>query len=94
VKAFVVSSLVGMDTGKPIVKIEFEGTEVRIETGEARALALNILSCAEAAEQDLCIYRFLTERCGVGHDEAAITLGVHREFRHKITQLPGSETLG
>jgi|GEM_PF-7042916 len=92
-KEFVVTSLVGMNTGKPLVNIAGCGADVSMETSDARDLALNLLSCAEAAEQDLCLYRFLTEEMESGHDGAAIALREARKYRDRFNSVPGSHPI-
>lgn len=87
-KEIVCSSSVGMDTGKPVVSIEVPGAEMlQLDSTDARAFALNILGCAEAAEQDLFFYRSVTEKLGFTHDAAVQLLRMMRELRSKAERI-------
>ena len=86
-----VSSMVGMNTGLPLVRIEFGSEDVQVQPHEARALALNLLSAADASESDWALYRFLTETVGTKDADARATLGEMREFRARRPSVPGSE---
>jgi hypothetical protein len=73
----------GARTRLPYVDVTFEEQgrpELRyqISPEEARRVALILLECAEAAEQDGNLVRFLTGSVGVGLPQAAQVL---REFR-------------
>lgn len=74
-----VTSSVGHDTGRPLVGMTIDGTEVlRMEAGKAREVAHMLLAAAEAAVGDVFMVTFLTENIGL---ELTQAVGVLREFR-------------
>lgn len=82
-----VTSLFGARTRQPLVTITFpDGAEITLTVGDARAVALNILEGAEAAEQDAFLFAFGTR---MRRDEpdaeqyGALLLRAFREARHK-----------
>lgn len=78
-----VSSLVGRESGLPLVAITpGEREAVTITAEEARDLALNLLSAADAAESDLAVVRYLVEEAEVAEADA---LAVLRGMRVKRT---------
>lgn len=87
-----VSSILGFDTGKPIVQLmTSKGEKIQMDSKEARALALNILSSAEAAEQDVCLFRFVTEKLNAPVDTAVQIISEVRDLRAELGEtVPGS----
>lgn len=83
-QGFAVEGLVGLDTGKALVKVTL-GSETRnVECDEALGMALMLIEGAAAAEMDRALFRFLTESPnGVTVDAAGETIMGLREFRSK-----------
>jgi hypothetical protein len=76
-----VESRVGYKTGEPLVQIVLRGERCQLGVKEAREHAVAILTCAEAAESDLFIWRLMTERVGLATEQAAQVIGDFRKFR-------------
>ena len=87
-----ITSILGMDTGKPIVQLTTpKGEVIQISSRDARAIALNLLSAAEASEQDLCVFRFVTESLKAPVDAAAQIISELRGLRDELGEtVPGS----
>lgn len=79
----VVSSLVGYQTGKPIVQIEWGEMKGQLTADEARAHALRVLQSADAAESDLFIWEFATSTVGVTVEGATKLMAEFRRFREE-----------
>ena len=73
-------SIFGMMTGEPIVQVDFAGQRVQVSPDDARAMAANLLECAEASESDACLVHCLTDM-GMAQGEAAKMLLAMREKR-------------
>lgn len=77
-----VSSGIGANTGVPFITIVTPtGAMHQCSADEAEALALNILSGAEAARFDLAFFRAMTEDIGMDAREVAIMLRAIRAKR-------------
>lgn len=88
-----VSSIFGRNNKEPIVEIDIsqfpKDRPLQLHTEEARALALNLLECAEAAEQDAFIYNFFSAGIGVDERQAANALLAYRDYRNKMRGTDG-----
>lgn len=60
VENFAVESVLGYDTGKPLVKVSWSGVEHLIDTDKAIEISYMLLECAHASESDLSIFNALT----------------------------------
>jgi len=76
-----VTSLVGYKTGEPLIEIELKGQKAQMGVKQAREHALAVLECAEAAETDLFVFRWLTETIGAPPSQAAQVLADFRQRR-------------
>ncbi len=74
------TSILGYNTGKPLVQFSYPGGEVMISPAEARSLALNLLQCADAAKSDMAIFGILTESVGLDVQSAGRLI---RELRDR-----------
>lgn len=79
-EGFFVESILGMDTGKALVRIQYpvQKFDVTVESHEVRAVAMSLLQAAEAADMDKMVFEFLTEKVSTPVDAAA---GMIRELR-------------
>ena len=78
-----VQSLVALKTREPIVSLYYKDAMVQMSPDEARSLALNILSAAEASEQDAFMLYFATEKIKSSVEEAAVLVAAFRAWREK-----------
>jgi hypothetical protein len=85
---FTAYSGVDRATSRPVVRIEVGEQYTHITPEAARALAMNLLQCAEAAETDSYVLRFFREQLGL-EDEAAHML-MH-QMRGKRSARQGKE---
>jgi hypothetical protein len=81
---FWVESLFGGQTKKPLVKFTFRGQETTITSEEARAVALNILACCEAADYDAITYRVCMQKLGLGMRETQKMMTQMRAVRDEV----------
>lgn len=89
-----VRSMLGMDSGQPLVQMQCNEESVIMPTRDARALALNILSAAEASETDWAVFRYLTERADLSVDNSARMISELRVFRSQLVDnVPGSQPI-
>lgn len=89
-----VRSMLGMDSGQPLVQMQCNEESVIMSTHDARALALNILSAAEAAESDWATFRNLTENACMTVDAAAHVISGLRAYRAQLVDnVPGSQPI-
>jgi hypothetical protein len=83
-KIFWVRSMYGAHTKQPIVIITVPGGEsVQMRPDEARDLAKNILSCAEAAEQDGFLVEWSQAELDCSPQQAASLLNEYRTWRRR-----------
>ncbi len=83
-----VGSLVSHRTGEPRVQMEFGEAKLQMSPAEARDLALNLLSSAEAASADSFLVTFAKEKIGVGEAQAAGLITEFRRWRETQEYLP------
>lgn len=89
-----VTSMLGMDSGQPLVQMQCNSEVVIMSTRDARALALNILSAAEGAESDWAVFRYLTERADMSVDNSARMINGLRALRSELVDnVPGSQPI-
>ena len=87
-KTFWVTSLYGYKSKEPRVNFAMSGGEmVQMSPEEARSLALNLLSCADAAESDGFVVEFLRDKVRIDERASAGILNDFREWREKRRQL-------
>jgi len=90
---FYCESQYGVFERKPIVQITVRlRDEVRITQvtpDNARALAMNLLECAEAADMDAVVIEFLQKRLGQTLEVAATIVGEFRELRDELKRRSG-----
>jgi len=80
-------SMVGSKDGRPYVMIKVtDGTQGQMSAEEAVAFALNVLRCAEAAEQDAAFLAFLCAKLDMELPNAASVLNDLRVFRNPDKQ--------
>lgn len=58
---FGVESVLGMDTGKALVKVSFGDQTWVIETEKAIEMSYMLIECAHAAESDLILFNTVTD---------------------------------
>lgn len=81
---FTVSSGFGHNTQKPFVQVLIESADfvTQMPPEKARELALNLLTCADAAESDGFIVGFMKKAADVTDQRALATILVQfREYR-------------
>lgn len=78
---FFCETILGMDTGKALVKVTFMGQEMMVESDQAKEMANVLLETAHASEMDRALFRFLTEEQGMAVNLAAVMIRGLREFR-------------
>jgi hypothetical protein len=89
-KTFWVRSMYGAHTKQPIVVVTMPGGEsTQMRPSEARALALNILEAAEAAEGDGFIVEWSMAKLDLTPEQATMVLSEFREWR---TEHEGSQS--
>lgn len=89
-----VRSMLGMDSGQPLVQMQCNEESVIMSTRDARALALNILSAAESGESDWAVFRYLTERADMSVDASAHMISGLRAYRSQLVDnVPGSQPI-
>lgn len=81
-----VSSGYGGNTRKPFVMIEADEIDqpIQLSPAEARDMALNLLSCADAAESDAFIVEFTMKELKSDERHARVLLVEFRKFREKM----------
>ena len=79
------TSILGYNTGKPLVQFSYPGGDVMMSPLEARNLALNLLQCADAAQSDMAIFGMLTESVGLDVNIAGRLIKELRGRRAKDT---------
>lgn len=77
-----VKSIYGVNTKQPIVEIELENYKVQVSAATARRIALLLLECAEAAEQDGALFNWGLGH-GFGNERAAQMVVVLRKYREE-----------
>ena len=84
--SFLLQSLVSARTGEPLVNLRWSYGVAQLSRAQARELAANLLSAAEAALSDACLSRFLVERVGLQETRHIGQLLVElREFRDRFS---------
>lgn len=83
---FHVTSNFGHRTQKPFVMVTVGEQDfmAQMSPDEARALAMNLLQCADASETDAFLVTFLRKRVGA-NDQAVV--GILQDFREWRAQL-------
>ena len=84
-----ITSLVGYATGAALIQLEWGAQKGQLTAAEARAHALRVLECAEAAETDLFLVTFLTEKIGAPLSAAVQVLQEFRRSRERQQGAPG-----
>lgn len=86
IKTVLVSSGYGGNTKKPFVMIEGDQIDeaIQMSPDEARDMALNLLSCADAAESDAFIVEFTMKELKSDERHARVLLVEFRKFREKM----------
>lgn len=79
-----VSSGIGANTGAAYVTLALSAPAVQLLASQARAIALQILEAAEAAESDLFLVRFAAEIGGAEQATSAHMLADFRAFRARL----------
>lgn len=75
---FFVSTAIGAAGGEALVAIRMGVHELQCDAVKAREIGMMIVECAAAAEMDLLMYRWATERAKLPVEAALVLL---REFR-------------
>lgn len=91
-KMILVTSGFGANTNQPYVQIESEDLDkpLQISPGEARALGLNLLQAAEAAETDGFLVGFF-RKLDTDRRYVAVILQEFREYRKERGQVDKGE---
>jgi len=77
--------LYGRQSQKGIVELRHQDWSLQLDTDEARQVALQILECAEAADQDGFLMSFTIEALNLTEAQGADLLTAYRKWR--IAQL-------
>jgi hypothetical protein len=82
---FRVSSGFGHRTQAPFVQVLIEAADfmTQMSPGDARALAMNLLNAADAAESDGFLISFMREKIGAADYQIAGVLEDFRKWREK-----------
>ena len=81
-----VTSIYGAQVRRPLVQIRLgDRAPFSISPTEARAIADNLLQCAEAAESDAFIFEFMAQTVGIDEREAGAMLVAFRQWRDEQT---------
>lgn len=72
---------VSIYTGEPFVKIDWGEQHGQLTPENARAHAMFILKCADAAISDAFLWHFLCETAGLPEEKAATALMLFRDYR-------------
>lgn len=81
---FHVSSGFGGNTHKPFVEVEVGEQSTQMSPASARALALNLLEAADAAESDGFVLSYLMKTFDLSIEQAATMLRDFRAHRAKL----------
>lgn len=81
-----VSSILGMDTGRALVKLETPKGSFMMSAREASNLASLLNEAAEASRQDFMLFRFLTEDMSLSVNQAGRAIEALREYRAKAEE--------
>ena len=78
-----VTSGYGGNTRQPFVELKTDKLKepMQLSPEEARDLALNLMECAEASEQDAFMFEFVSKELHAGESAAAGILGEFRKWR-------------
>lgn len=77
-----VRSLVSHKTREPRVEVHWkDSAQLQMTPDETRALALNLINAAEAAEQDAFMVWFAEKRVGAKERDAGAILSEFRDWR-------------
>lgn len=71
-------AIYGAITGEPMVKINYSGQSMMMDTDSARRVAKDIIDTAHAADADAFVVSFFRDKLGAPLDQA---VGMLREFR-------------
>lgn len=83
-KTFWVTSMYGYKNRAPLVTLTVpDGGMHQMAPDEARHLALNLIECAEAAEQDGFIIEWAMTKFSLKEEQATMILGDFREWREE-----------
>jgi hypothetical protein len=82
---FMVTTLYGRESKKPLVQIEMKGiankrATIQLDIATAREFAMNVLQAAESAIQDAFIIEFFQD-LGIEDDQRQAVLAAFREKR-------------
>lgn len=90
-KTIMVSSGYGYYSGQPYVEMEAGDFKTQMSPGDARALAMNLLSAAESAMSDQFVFTFFSENLEASVNMAGNALVTFREWRKGRDYVPGHE---
>jgi hypothetical protein len=81
-----ITSLVGKQTGLPLIQLKWGELVGQLTSHEAREHAYRILQAADAAESDLFLWEFATKKINVNPEAAAKVIAEFRTFREARLQ--------
>jgi hypothetical protein len=84
-----VNSIVSAATGRGIVTVEWGSEKGQLETFEARNLAMNLLSAADAAESDAFLVDWCRTRLSLKDEQMGALLIDFRAFRDRLLRESG-----
>jgi len=83
-----VTSLFGLRTRQPLVRLEDGQYQIQMPPDEARRIAIMLLECAAAAEHDAFMFRFTAEKIVPAHESDEQRMGagatILNEYRRWI----------
>jgi hypothetical protein len=80
-RVYHVSTIFGLRTQKPIVRVEAPALDMQMAPDDARRLGMNLIRAAEAAVSDALMMRFLREKIDAPPDAAVAVLAEWRQMR-------------
>ena len=80
-KIIYVASIVGMNTGLPLVEIRLGSEKAQLDPDEAREVAMNILEASNSAITDLWLVEFAMSRIEIDQARAGQLLNEFRLWR-------------
>jgi hypothetical protein len=82
---FYVRSMYGVETNMAIVELEIRGKRHQISSEEARRVAMLMLECAEASEQDGALFNWGIKQ-GFPKEKAAQLVLMLRKYKESIVK--------
>lgn len=82
---FHVTSIYGVKTNEALVEVMFMGNKFQVVTSEARKIAMLLIECAEAAEQDAALFNWAVRNKFTKEKAAQLIVMVRRAREERYT---------